>query len=257
MEISPDALQQLRVELRPLIGVQFDVLKLPRGVLSAFEPSQIGTMVGVLMDACIPHLAAIVQNTETLSQLGIRKHPGIFGDREGYPDYLHEPTGRRLELKLLYVDPVGLIMKKPPTPREPSARLTQKVTVKNVDPANDALLVLAYQLRPNVNDPDLFSPTIISFEVFSMIECIRARDRRLSDGGGRWMGDYETPVVISQQGRKAKRMGIPLGVTYGRKANEGHHWNEDTNFGKLARIPYPPLRAFLQQAGVAVSDEQE
>lgn len=56
-----------------------------------------------------------------------------MGEREGYPDYKHS-SGKRLELKLLYVDNPSLKMKKPPTPREPSARLTQKVTVKNVDP---------------------------------------------------------------------------------------------------------------------------
>lgn len=251
-EITENELNGLKRALRPLIGVQFDLLKLPRAVLGGFEPSQIGTMVGVLMDASIPHLDKIMQGRESLAGLGLRKHPGILGGREGYPDYLHEPTSKRLELKLLYQDPVGVAMKKPPTPREPSARLTQKVTLKNVDPETDALLVIAYQLRPNVDDQDVFSPTVTDLGVFSMIECIRARDARLTSRGGRWMGEYETPVVLSRSGRAAMREGRELIDTYGRKAGEGHHFNEDTNFGKLARIPYPPLQDFLANHGAIV-----
>jgi hypothetical protein len=250
MGISSAELQEVREHLRTLIGVHFDLLKLPRAVLAAFEPSQIGTIVGTLMDACIPHLSQIIEGNETLAELGISKHPGVVGEREGYPDYLHGPTGKRLELKLIYVDPSGVEMKRPPTPRESSARLTQKVTVKNVEPDKDVLLVIAYQLRPGDDNRELFSPTIIDLEVFSMIECIRARDSRLSGGGGYWMGDYETPVVLSQKGRRAHRAGEALVQSYGRKASEGHHYNEDTNFGKLARIPYPPLQRFLSRFGV-------
>jgi hypothetical protein len=64
--------------------------------------------------------------------------------------------------------------------------LTQKVTIRNVDPAKDVLLVLAYQLRPDRGNPDLFSPTVIDLDVFPMIECIGARDHRLIEAGGRW-----------------------------------------------------------------------
>src|SRR5207244_11067947 len=88
-----------------------------------------------------------------------------------------------------------------PTPREPSARLTQKVTVKNVDPANDAMLLIAYQLRPQPADPGAVSPTIIDLEVLSMIELIEARDKRMTDSGGRWFGNFETPTIMSRQGR--------------------------------------------------------
>ena len=80
------------------------------------------------MDALIPHLK--------IDGLGLEKHEGILGEREGYPDYKHE-SGKRLELKLLYVDNPKLKMKKPPTPREPSARLTQKVTIRR--PADENL----------------------------------------------------------------------------------------------------------------------
>lgn len=233
--------------MAPLIGQQFEILKIPKSILKAFEPSQIGTIVGALMDASIPELSQILPDDESLADVGLVKHEGILKDREGYPDYKHV-SGKRLELKLLYVDPVGLEMKRPTTAREPSARLTQKVTVKNVDPGNDALLVIAYQLQPHAEDPEFVSPTIIDIGVFSMIECIEARDTRLISRGGRWFGDYETPTVLSRIGRRKARLREALDTTtYGRKESEGRDFNEDTNFGKLARIPYQPLRGFLNK----------
>jgi hypothetical protein len=247
-DITPEQIDGLRAQLHPLVGVQFELLKIPRAVLVGFEPSQIGTIVGTLMDACIPQLAQILPGNASLTSLGIKKHPGILLNREGYPDYLHEPTGSRLELKLLYVDPVDVDMKVVQTRREPSARITQKVTVKNVDPSLDALLVLAYQLKPTASDPDLFSPTIIDIGCFSMIESVRARDHRLIEAGGKWFGDYETPTIVSKAGKLAKKLGQVLEETfYGRKESEGRHFNEDTNFGKLKRIPYRPLQEFLKK----------
>lgn len=236
--ITKNDLANLRTALRPLIGTQFKSLSLPRAALKAFEPSQVGTIVGSLMDALIPHLSDI-------PQVGLEKHEGILGEREGYPDYKHT-SGFRLELKLLYTDNTVLVMKKPPTPREASARLTQKVTVKNVDAAHDALLVIAYQLQPQPDNPEAVSPTIIDFEVFSVIEVIEARDRRMTDADGRWFGNYETPTVLSKIGKKKRKQGQPLDETaYGRKQSEGKDFNEDTNFGKLARIPHAALQAFL------------
>ncbi|MBY0514948.1 MAG: hypothetical protein K2P78_13665 [Gemmataceae bacterium] len=114
--ITAAELAALKTQLWPLLGTQFPSLSLPVAALEAFEPSQIGTIVGSLMDALIPHLPSI-------PQVGLLKHEGILGEREGYPDYKHA-SGKRLELKLLYVDNPSLKMKKPPTPREPSARLT-------------------------------------------------------------------------------------------------------------------------------------
>src|SRR5205823_5407215 len=143
----------LKTQLLPLLGTQFTSLSLPVVALEAFEPSQIGTLVGALMDALIPHLP-------DMPQLGLLKHAGSLGDREGYPDYKHT-SGKRLELKLLYVDNPSVKMKKPPTPREPSARLTQKVTLKNVDSANDAMLLIAYRIEPQPKQPEAASPTII------------------------------------------------------------------------------------------------
>lgn len=236
--ISEAELNELRAALRPLIGTQFTSLTLPTAALKAFEPSQIGTIVGSLMDALIPHL-------DDIPQVGLEKHEGILGEREGYPDYKHV-TGYRLELKLLYTDNPKLETKKPPTPREPSARLTQKVTFKNVNPSKDALLVIAYQLRPQPNDETKVSPTIIDFGVFSMIELIEARDKRMTDAGGRWFGNYETPTILSRIGRRKVAVEQALDITtYGRKESEGKDFNEDTNFGKLKRIPHTGLQAFL------------
>jgi hypothetical protein len=167
--ITEKHLQRLKQQMLPLIGTRFTSLSLPVVALEAFEPSQIGTIVGALMDALIPHLP-------DMPQLGLLKHEGILGDREGYPDYKHT-SGKRVELKLLYVDNPDLKMKKPPTPREPSARLTQKVTVKNVRPATDAMLLIAYRMEPRPDNPDAASPTIIDLEVFSMIELVEAAIR--------------------------------------------------------------------------------
>lgn len=251
-EITFDEIEKFRQSLQPLIGVQFEILKIPREILVGFEPSQIGTIVGALMDACIPQLALIMPNDELMARVGLKKHAGILGDREGYPDFLHS-SGVRAELKLLYVDPVGVTMKKPPTPREPSARVTQKVTVKNVEPDKDVLLVIAYQLQPNKSGQDLYSPGIIDLGIFPMIEVVGARDNRLKASGGKWFGNYDTPAVLSKQGLKKLGLGKPIiASTYGRKQGENKDYNEDTNFGKLSRIPYPPLQTFLTNYGYKV-----
>jgi hypothetical protein len=141
--------------LAALVGVHLDILRLPRQALEGFEPSQVGTIVGTLVDACASALDRLYPH---LKGLGLKKAPGILGDREGYPDFEHS-SGVRLELKMLYVDPVGVKMKSPPTPREPSARITQKVTVKNVKPARDLLFILVYQLRAHAKDKHTFSPS--------------------------------------------------------------------------------------------------
>ncbi len=238
--ISENELAVLRKSLRPLIGTQFKSLALPKVTMEAFEPSQIGTIVGALMDALIPHVTDI-------PQVGLHKHGGILGDREGYPDYKHD-SGLRVELKLLYIDNPELAMKRPPTKREPSARLTQKVTVKNVIPATDALLLIAYQLKPHTINPLAVTPTITDLEVFSMIELVEARDKRLLSCDGRWFGNYETPCIMSKKGAIKSAKGLRLDTrSYGRKESEGKDFNEDTNFGKLKRIPHAGLQTFLKK----------
>jgi hypothetical protein len=246
--ISSEDLAKLKKQLKPLIGQRFRSLSLPVVAIAAFEPSQVGTIVGALMDALIPHLY--------IKGLGLEKHKGILGDREGYPDYKHE-SGKRLELKLLYVDNPDLKMKKPPTPREPSARLTQKVTVKNVDPALDAMLIIAYRIEVDDLNPDAAVPRIIDLELFSMIELVEARDKRMTDGGGRWFGNYETPTILSKLGQEKVNRGLPLDMSaYGRKESEGKDFNEDTNFGKLKRIPHPKLQGFLARYRLSTKTEQ-
>lgn len=139
-------------------------------------------------------------------------------------------------------------MKKPPTPREPSARLTQKVTFKNVQPEKDLLLVIAYALLENKNNPGFYSPTIIDLDVFPVYECILARDRRMYQSNGGWFGQFETPTILSKQGKRKNKTHKPIDYsTYGRKEKEGKDLNEDTNFGKLNRIPYAPLENYIQQ----------
>ncbi len=239
--------------LSVLNGVQLDFLKLPAEVLAQFEPSQVGTIVGTLMDACLGHLDLLLPRNKGIAELGLTKNAGILGEREGYPDFIHT-SGLRLELKLAYVDPLDIPMKKPPTPREPSARITQKVTVKNVVPETDLLLVVAYQLRRMESDPNFACPTVFALELFPMIECIAARDKRLSDAGGRWFGNFETPTVLSNIGLRKVQEGVPLDqMSYGRKESEGKDYNEDTNFGKLKRIPYKPLQEFLKRIGANYS----
>ena len=137
-------------------------------------------------------------------------------------------------------------MKKPPTPREPSARLTQKVTFKNVLPEKDLLLVIAYNLEENSLMKNCFSPTIKSIGLFPVIDCIMSRDNRMYREGGGWFGNLDTPTVLSKIGKLKLRRGESLDYsTYGRKENERKDFNEDTNFGKLKRIPYEPLQKFL------------
>lgn len=246
-EIGREEVDEFRRVVDPLVGAQLSILKIPAPALREFEPSQVGTITGTLMDACIAQLDRVLDDGESFAEIGFRRAAGLVGEREGYPDLSHE-LGYRAELKLLYVDPEDIEMKSPPTPREPSARVDQKVTVKNVDPSTDLLLVLAYQLQPHDDAPDLYSPTIIDAGCFPMIEVVRARDHRLRESGGKWFGDYDTPAILSQKGREKLERGKPLNEDeYGRKAGEGYDYNEDTNFGKLKRIPYRPLQEFLRK----------
>jgi hypothetical protein len=239
---TPEALERLLATLQPLCGSQVDYLRIPADMALQVEPSQVGTIVGTLTDLMLPRMALE-------RQIGLTKAEGLLGDREGYPDFVHA-TGYRIELKGVFTDNPKIKLKKPPTPREPSARLTQKVTVKNVRPDEDALLLLVYRLDPLASDTTFLSPTIINAGLFPVIECVLARDFRMTNGGGIWFGDYETPTILSKAGRLIRNAGEALNrEIYGRKESEGRHFNEDTNFGKLKRIPYRPLQEFLRDNG--------
>ncbi|MCL2687556.1 MAG: hypothetical protein FWE58_03375 [Methanobrevibacter sp.] len=231
------------------IGRELNILKLPVEILKNFEPSQIGTITGTLVDACLPNFDILFPDMELFQNKKILKHEGLLGEREGYPDYKHI-NGLRLELKMIYLDPIDIEMKIPPTPREPSARLTQKVTIKNVLPDYDLLLLLCYRMKRITNESLFACPTIMNCAIFPMIECIKARDKRLIDSGGKWFGDFETPAILSNRGKDKLKKGISLdSESYGRKESENHDYNEDTNFGKLKRIPYKPLQEFLMKIG--------
>jgi hypothetical protein len=245
MSVPQQMMKDVEDSLKSLIGVQLDIIHLHKSTLLEFEPSQIGTIVGTLVDGCIPTLDKLYSS---INGLGLRRASKTVGEREGYPDFDHI-SGARLELKTLYVPPQNVKMKTPPSPREPSGRLTQKVTLKNVIPTHDLLLVLAYQLAPLTSFPDIYAPTFIDTGLFPMIECIQARDHRLISAGGKWFGNYETPAILSTYGSLKVNMGQTLIDEYGRKESEEKDYNEDTNFGKLKRIPYKPLQEFLKKHG--------
>ena len=247
--INEEKLSEVLTDISGFIGKELNILKLPVEMLKSFEPSQIGTITGTLVDACLPNFDILFPDIEIFSKNKILKHEGILGEREGYPDYKHI-NGLRLELKMIYLDPIDIEMKNPPTPREPSARLTQKVTLKNVLPNDDLLLLICYRMKRIANDPLFACPTIIDTIVFPMIECIKARDKRLIDSGGKWFGDFETPAILSNRGKMKLEKGVSLDTkNYGRKESENHDFNEDTNFGKLKRIPYRPLQEYLKKIG--------
>lgn len=79
---------------------------------------------------------------------------------------------------------------------------------------------------------------IIDIGLFSMIECIRARDNRLLSSGGRWYQGI--PQVVKKSSLEKYQRNQQL---------DDSDFEKDTNFGKLKRIPYAPLQAFLNQHG--------
>lgn len=247
-----ERVELVRASVRALVGVQLELLRIPEEVLIGFEPSQIGSTVGGLMDACIPQLEQLIPDVDSMRELGLSKAPGLLKDREGYPDYEHF-SGMRVELKLLYSDPQAHhLMKQVSTRREPSARLNEGVTVNNVIPEDDLMMVVVYRLEPLKADPKLYAPTIIDVGLFPVIECVRARDSRLTSSGGRWFGDYIVPVVLSKRGKRKLEASEELDFSfYGYKESEGRDFNVDTNFGKLKRIPLKELQEFLKIHGAS------
>jgi len=70
----------------------------------------------------------------------------------------------------------------------------------------------------------------------------------LKESGGIWFGNYETPAILSNIGKIKVSQNKKLSKSsYGRKESEGKDYNEDTNFGKLKRIPYKELQLFLKK----------
>lgn len=237
-DITELDLQQLNKAFAPLIRLRITWLSIPDRALAGFEPSQIAVIVNTLLDGILPQIQLLAldqENAAKLAGVGLSKAPGVIGQREAYPDYVHV-SGRRVELKGLFVDNPDLAFKRPPTDREPSARIKENVTMDIIDPANDALLVAAVQLRPD--QEGLCSPYVIDIGVFSMVECLRARDASLAERGGKWIGGV--PKVVKKSSMAKFKAGKQL---------QDSDYEKDTNFGKLKRIPYPPLRNFMQKHG--------
>ena len=237
-DITPLELESLRQVFQPLVGLKINWLSIPNKALPVFEPSQIAVIVNTLLDAILPqihHLATDEENAKRLRGIGLSKSPGTIGHRESYPDYIHA-SNKRVELKGLFVDNPSLPMKRPPTAREPSARLKENVTMDVIHPANDALLLAAAQLKEDKSGD--CSPYIIDIGVFSMVECVRARDARLAEAGGRWIDNI--PKVVKKTSMSK--------FTSGKRLTVGD-FEKDTNFGKLKRIPYPPLQDFMRKHG--------
>lgn len=237
MPLSPNDLQNLRNALQPLIGLRLDWLSIPIDAVPGFEPSQLAVLANTLADGALPQIGLLAtdeDNKNKLQELGLQKAPREVGEREGYPDYEHT-SGKRVELKGLFVDNPALDIKRPPTQREPSARIKENTTDKEVDPERDTLLVAAIQMQKTDGS---CCPVIVDIEVFPMSEVVAARDKRLADGGGRWKG--KAPQVVKKKSHGKSRQGKPL---------DDDDYEKDTNFGKLARIPYVPLVRFLLKHG--------
>lgn len=234
-EITQEELNEIKETLTPLVGLKIDWLSLPNKALLGFEPSQIAIIVNTLIDGILPQIELLATNEENRKKLitvGLRKAPGILGERESYPDYIHM-SGKRIELKGLFVDNRNLTLKRTPTRREPSARLKENVTMEVINPKKDILLIVAVQLQ----EIDSFCyPHIVDLAVLSIIECIKARDQRLYDTGGKWIDGL--PKVISSSGAKKIKNGLEI---------SNSDYEKDTNFGKLKRIPYKPLEDFLKK----------
>ena len=234
-DITKEELSELYEAIKPLLNMKIDWLSIPDGALEGFEPSQVAVIVNTLLDGILPQIELLAideENRKLLQGIGLKKAPGSLGDREGYPDYVHV-SGKRVELKGLFVDNPNLKLKRPPTQREPSARIKENVTINDIQPENDALLIAAVQLR---EENGLCSPFIVDIGIFSMVEIVRVRDQRLIDTGGKWIG--KLPKVISTKGAEKVRKGIPL---------TDEDYEKDTNFGKLKRIPYGPVQEFLRK----------
>jgi hypothetical protein len=234
-EISEEEIQQLHKIFSPLVGVKIDWLSIPGEGLKSFEPSQIAVIVNTLLDGILPQIELLSTdsaNAKKLKKIGLKKAPGLLGEREGYPDYIHV-SGKRVELKGLFVDNPKLKLKRPPTKREPSARLKENITTDDVNPEKDVLLIAAVQLKEKEGK---CSPFIVDIGLFSMIECIKARDARLYAGEGKWFG--KVPKVVSLSGLEKIKKGKTL---------TDADYEKDTNFGKMKRIPYPPLQQFLRK----------
>jgi hypothetical protein len=234
-DITQQEIEVLKLSFMPLVGMKIEWLSIPDQALLGFEPSQVAVIVNTLLDGILPQiqlLSTSEENKQKLQNIGLFKATSGIGQRESYPDYVHV-SGKRVELKGLFVDNNDLKLKRPPTPREPSARLKENVTLESIDAQKDVLLIAAVQLK---EESGMCSPFIVDIEVLSMVECLKARDNRLYETGGKWIGGL--PKVVTNLGQKKLKTGATL---------TDNDFEKDTNFGKLKRIPYKPLQDFLNK----------
>ncbi|MEC8074064.1 MAG: hypothetical protein VX087_00370 [Pseudomonadota bacterium] len=234
-EIAENKIAELKKIFSKLINIKLDVLKLPIKSLKGFEPSQIAVIINTLLDGLLPQIESVSTNLKDkkiLKDIKLKKYIGKIGQREGYPDYIHE-SGFRVELKGLFVDNKDLELKRPPTKREPSARIKDNIKMENINPKKDLLLVIAIKL---IKEKDLCIPTIVDIELLSMDECIKFRDTRLQETGGKWINGV--PKIISKKGIKKRKLGQKIEIT---------DYEHDTNFGKLKRIPLQKLQNFIKK----------
>lgn len=235
--ISQEDLNSLKDKFKAFIGLRIDWLSIPADALEGFEPSQIAVIINTLLDAALPQIEYLkvgAANSEKLNNLKLSKPTRTVGQRESYPDYVLD-SDHRVELKGLFVDNTSLNLKRPPTKREPSARLKENITLNDIDSKKDVLLVAAVRLEKIDNS---CVPVVIDIDLFPMIECIKARDKRLLDSGGKWINGM--PSVISNNGQQKIKKNISL---------TDNDYEKDTNFGKLKRIPYEPLQSFMKKHG--------
>lgn len=239
--ITTEQLAKIREEFEPLVGLRITWLSLPGIALSGFEPSQVAVIVNTLLDAALPQIKLLTsspENSERLNSIGLEKAPRSIGEREAYPDYIHK-SGYRFELKGLFVDNPELGLKRPPTRREPSARIKDNVTIANVNPSKDILLMTAVQLH---QFDQYCHPVVIDIGLFPMIDCIKSRDERMYRLGGRWNGKIPQCVKKSSIGKFLRGESLT-----------DEDYQHDTNFGKMKRIPHLPLQQFLKKHGVSIN----
>ncbi len=64
--------------------------------------------------------------------------------------------------------------------------------------------------------------------------------------------EMEEKGMLVVKGKQQLGQGLDFSG-YGRKEDEGRDFNEDTNSGKLKRIPYEPLASFLKKHRAGIS----
>lgn len=226
-------------KFKPLIGFQLsEFLRLTSEAVFNIDHSNLGGTAGALFETALK-----CPNTlpDELKMLGLRKDGSTTaGDRDGYPDLRHE-SGDAHENKVIHAYDMDhkAVTKTRKSDSEACARL--KVTSDVVNPRRDFLLVLAWAMKPIKNEVNLYSPKIMDFDVFPVINCVVARDNYLLKRGGLWING--SAVVLSRLGQSKIKRGEQVDAT---SFGNGKDYKRDTN-QKIGRIPYKPLINFISK----------